>query len=151
MIPESDLYHGAALARLCRGKTDLALSIKQHKGMRACYVVDENVALYLKYSTKRLSPWPFTFSVENQSEVVGLNREFKAVFVALICGFDGIVCLDFDEYQRSLNQDHEPGEWIRISRKVREKYTVTGSDLARAFKVGDNEFPSKILDFDRGE
>jgi hypothetical protein len=64
--------------------------------------------------------------------------------VALVCGSDGIVCLTGAEYQRVLDDDPRPGEWIKAARLSRQKYSITGSDDRQIHKIGDNEFPAKV-------
>jgi len=108
-------------------------------------VLDEQVALYMKYSSNRLSPWSFSFNAEHQREIATLTARWSAVFVALICGSDGIACLSQDELRRVLDDDFRPVEWIRVARRKREKYSITGSDGRQIFKVGDSEFPTKVL------
>jgi len=103
------------------------------------------VGIYVKYSAKRLGLWQFSFRVEHQEEIDSLADRCVGVFIVLVCGIDGIACLELSEYRRLLDEDAKPGEWIKVSRRPRQKYTVTGSDLRRGLKIGDNEFPSKIL------
>jgi hypothetical protein len=144
MIRKVEYYHGAVLARLVRAEEQRAIAIRLHPGCRSAYVLDERIALYVKYSTNRLSPWTFAFGVDHQAEIARLQDEFREVLVALVCGLDGVACLRGFEYQRVLDDDPRSGEWIRVARSPRQKYAVTGSDQRQVFKVGDNEFPAKV-------
>jgi hypothetical protein len=144
MIRELDRYHGAALARLVRSENAAAVTLCLHEDYRSAYTLDNRVALYMKYSTSRLSPWTFGFKVEHQEEIAALRDEFDETFVTLVCGSDGIACLSGSEYQRVLDDYPKDGEWIRVSRAPREKYAISGSDGRSIWRVGDNEFPAKV-------
>jgi hypothetical protein len=144
LISQVEIFHGAAIVRLFRASSQ-AVSIRADAQCRSSYVLDERFGLYIKYSANRMSPWPFSFRVEHQEEIDVIASEYESVFVVLVCGTDGIACLDLNEYRLALDEEVEPGEWIKVSRKRREKYTVTGSDVRRAFKIADSEYPSKIL------
>ncbi len=144
MIRELERYHGAALARLVRSEDGAAVTLCLHEDYRSVYTLDNRVALYMKYSTSRLSPWTFGFKVEHQEEIAGLRDEFDETFVTLICGTDGIACLSGSEYQRVLDDDPRNGEWIRVARSARQKYAVSGSDGRGICRIGDSEYPAKV-------
>ena len=145
MIRQVEQYHGAALARLIRHHTRVPIAIRAFEEGRSGYVLDQSVGLYIKYSTNRLSPWSFNFTDGHQREVAVLAGECPAgVFIALVCGEDGIACLSISEYHTLLDDDFEPVEWIKAVRGAREKYRLSGSDSRRPFKVGDNEYPGKV-------
>lgn len=141
MIREVELYHGVAILRLVRGAPEpIGVS---HLG-RSKYLLDDGTGLYVKYSTKRLTPWSFSFSAEQQRDIASLREECGRIFVVLVCGQDGVACLSDAELSRVLDEDHKD-EWVKAARKRNEKYSITGSDERRVFKVGDNEYPLKIF------
>jgi hypothetical protein len=144
MIRELERYHGAALARLIRFEGSSAITLCLHDEYRSVYTLDDRVALYMKYSTSRLSPWTFGFKAEHQEELAALRDEFDDVFVTLVCGADGIACLSGSEYQRVLDDDPRDGEWVRVARSARQKYTVSGSDARSVCRIGDSEYPAKV-------
>jgi hypothetical protein len=144
VIRQVEQHHGAALARLIRAGESSTIGIRLHPEYRAAYLVDECVALYMKYATSRLSPWAFGFKIEHQNEIATLHDECNDVFVTLICGSDGIACLSSVEYQRVLDDDPRTGEWIRVARAPRQKYAVSGSDGRTICRIGDNEYPTKV-------
>ena len=144
MIREVERYHGAALARLVRSEDASAIKLRLHEDYRSVYTLEDRVALYMKYSTSRLSPWTFGFKIEHQKEITALRNEFDDTFVTLICGTDGIACLSGSEYQRVLDDDPRSGEWIRVVRSARQKYAVSGSDGRSVCRIGDNEYPAKV-------
>jgi hypothetical protein len=144
MIRQVEQYHGAALARLVRAEESPAIRLRVHGEFRSAYMLDERVALYVKYSTSRLSPWTFGFKIAHQEEITALRNELDEAFVTLVCGDDGIACLSGSEYQRVLDDDPRIGEWIRVARSPRQKYAVSGSDGERVCRIGDNEYPAKV-------
>lgn len=144
MIRRVEYYHGVALARLIRANSARPMTIRMHSACRSGYVLDERIAMYVKYSTNRLSPWPFVFDVSHQQEMAELRQEFESAFVALVCGLDGVACLDSAQYQRVLDDDPRAGEWIKVARSPRQKYRITGSDDRTVCRIGDNEYPAKV-------
>lgn len=144
MIRQVERYHGVALARLVRAESPVMVGTRVHEDYRSVYTVNSRVALYVKYSTSRLSPWMFGFKVEHQKEIAELRDEFADIFVTLVCGEDGIACLSGSEYRQVLNDDPQNGEWIKVSRRPREKYGISGSDGRTVCKIGDNEYPAKV-------
>jgi hypothetical protein len=145
MVREFEFYHGAALARLIHGHTNI--NIEQYSAVtsNASYIVNERIGLYLKHSTNRLSPWVFTFKREHQQEVEEMKKELADVFVVLICGKDGMACLSYSELKLALNDEHGAAEWLKVARRIREKYAISGSDGKLKTKIGENEFPAKII------
>src|SRR5688572_23273999 len=92
-----------------------------------------------------MSPWPFSFSRTHQEELEELASSLEATFITLVCGSDGIACLSKSELGRVLDDDFQDVEWVKVSRRPREKYSIRGSDDRRGFKVADSEFPAKIF------
>jgi len=146
VIREFEFYHGAVLGRLIRGSEGLSLEQYPGFGRNAAYVINKRVGLYIKHSTNRLTPWSFTFKQEHQDEIHEMRSVLEQVFVALVCWEDGVVCLSYDELKVILDENHNTSEWIRVARRTREKYTVSGSDGKLRYKIGENEFPEKILE-----
>ncbi len=144
MIHEFEFYHGAVLAKIALDGKGADIQA-YNSPSRSSYVINKNVGLYIKHSTNRLTPWSFSFSHEHQDEIQKMKDEFGQVFVALVCGKDGIACLSFDELKHVLDDIHGDYEWIRVSRRPREKYTIKGSNGKLRFKVAYSDFPSKLF------
>lgn len=146
MIKAFALYHGAVFSRLLH-ECDYELSLKAFPTKsNSSYVLNKNIGLYIKYSTKRMSPWSFSFKKEHQDEIQLMKDSLEEVYTILVCRDDGIVCLSFDELKKVLDYKHENIEWIRIARGRREKYAVAGKDGKLKCKIGDNEFPTKLFE-----
>jgi len=146
MIKEFEFYHGSVFARILHNSHRIISVQSFLPSSNASYVINNDIGIYLKYSTKRLSPWRFTFLKEHQAEIEQMKEQMKNVFLLLVCGSDGIVCLSFDELKQILNDQHEPIEWISVNRNKREMYTVKGSGGDLGFKIGTSDFPEKIFD-----
>ena len=145
MIKEFEFYHGAVLSGLAHA--GMAVSLKLFPtSSNSSYVINDKVGIFVKYSSKRMSPWSFSFNQSHQDEILEIKNRLGEVFLLLVCFDDGIVTLNFDELKIILNEIHKTVEWIRVSRKPREKYSVKGSDGKLKFKIGGNEFPNKIFD-----
>lgn len=144
MIREFEFYHGVVLSRLVHGKVPVQIHTYPTES-NASYVLNNSVGLYIKHSTKRMTPWRFSFQQKHQNEIQEMKDKFDEVFLVLVCGDDGVVTLSFKELKKILDEQHDEVEWIAVSRRPREKYTVSGSDGKLKYKIGENEFPSKIL------
>lgn len=137
-------YYGSALVRIIQDyKT---VSIKLYSGNN-CYLVNNKSCIYFKHSTKRITPWSFTFTPKNIKEIVGVWKSVPNTYIVLICSDNGICCLKFDELSKIIRiGDFENSKCVRISRFPREKYSVSGSDGELRYKIGDSDFPKIIFD-----
>jgi hypothetical protein len=140
-------FHGSALVRLIQDPRTHGIELYHENH---CYLVNKKASIYLKHSTKRISPWYFTFLPEHLNEITTVEGEIKAFFLVLICNNDGICCLDYQEIaQLILVGNMDQAKSIRVSRSTREKYTVSGSDGKLKYKIGNNVFPQKVLESSR--
>jgi len=145
MIKEFEFFHGLVFARILHA-TQRPLSLKPFKSVsNSSYVVNDNIGVYIKYSSKRMTPWRFTFRPEHQEEIDLMKASFKSVFLLLVCNDDGVVCLSYSELKQILDNQHNPIEWISATRHRREMYSVRGSNGELDFKVGQNAFPEKLF------
>ncbi len=145
MIRDFEFYHGLVFARILHG-TQRPLYLRPFQSVsNASYIVNDTVGIYIKYSSKRMTPWRFTFMKEHQEEIDLLKSNFEKVFLVLVCSDDGVVCLNYAELKRILDNQHDPIEWISATRHKREMYLVRGSNGKLDFKIGQSEFPSKLF------
>jgi hypothetical protein len=145
MISEFEFFHGVVFARMLHA-TQRQLSIKPYSlSDNAAYVVDGDKGIYIKYSSKRLSPWRFSFQQRHQDKMLEMKKMIGAVFLILVCNDDGVVVLTFDELRQILDENHEAVEWISASRNRRQMYSIKGSDGKLSFKVGRDEFLGKLF------
>jgi hypothetical protein len=107
-------------------------------------VIDENIGIFIKHSSKRMTPWRFTFLGGHISEIQSLLATLDQVFLLLICGRDGVVCLDSSEWHEVILLDGTSG-WISATRHRNEMYSIKGSKGDLRSKVGPGDFPSKLF------
>ncbi len=145
MLKEFEFFHGIVFARMLHA-TQEQISIKPYPTPdNASYVLNNKVGIYVKYSSKRLTPWSFSFQKRHQDEILRMKNEIGEVFVLLVCNDDGIVGLNFDEVRNLLDEVHEDVEWIRVARSRGQMYAVSGSDGQLGYKAGKDDFASRIL------
>jgi|SRR5713101_8747665 len=145
MISEFEFFHGMTFARMLH-VTQRQISIKPYSTTdNAAYILDGTMGVYIKYSSKRLSPWRFSFQKRHQNKILEMKNEIGTVFLLLVCNDDGVVVLTFEELRQILNENHEPVEWISASRNRRQMYSIKGSHGTLTFKVGRDEFLSKMF------
>lgn len=149
MIKEFEFYHGAVLAKIAQASKKISIS-SYPSPSRCTYVINGSIGLYIKHSSNRLTPWGFSFAKSHQDEIKQMSNSLDRVFIALVCGKDGIACLSFDELKAVLDDDHSDREWVRASRRPREKYAIKGSNGKLKFKIAHNHFPERIFDDESG-
>lgn len=128
MIPEYKLYHGAALAELVH-KMTAAISINElnESGRLSSYVFNECVGAQIKHSTQRLSPWAFTFTKANMTELLALRDRLDDVYVVFVCESQGFVCLSITEMLTIIDIGGSDQTWIRIERRRGKLFRVHGA------------------------
>ena len=146
MIKEFEFYHGVVFSKLIHNIPD-GISIKLYSSpSNASYVINDNIGIYIKHSTKRMSPWRFSFQKIHQDEILQMQQQLRNIFVLLVCGKDGVVTLSFKELKRILNDMHSETEGISASRTRNKEYSIKGSDGSLEKKIGKKDFLKKILE-----
>jgi hypothetical protein len=147
MIKEYEYLHGVVFSRLC-SVSEIAFSIAPFKKERySAYTLNNKAGLYIKYSGKRLTPWKFTLAQSHQNEILEMYNKFGEVFIALVCYLDGVVLLNFKELKAILDDQHGDSEWISISRRRNEMYSVSASNRKLGFKISKASCPDKIVNY----
>lgn len=145
MINEFEFYHGVAFARMLH-TSQRELNIKPYSPSdNAAYVVNGSIGIYIKYSSKRLSPWRFSFQPRHRDKIIEMKKAVGAVFVLLVCNDDGIVILTFEEFTQIIGGASGGTEWVSATRNRRQMYSIKGSDGKLGFKVGKDEFAEKLF------
>ena len=139
-----EFYHGAVLSKLLY--TGKELKIKTFPSDGNCtFTINDKVGIYIKYSKKRMTPWVFTFKKKHQEELSILGDLHKKTFIVLVCGDDGIACLNYDEFKEIFNTNIDDFEWIKAHRFKRESYEISAKDGKLKKKVAQNNFPENII------
>lgn len=134
-----------ALARLIQDAgVELAIEAQTDKS-RCAYILNSNCALFLKYSTNLLSPWPFVFSLEQRNEINALADRLSEVWIVMVCGREGIVTVSWNiASERLVRREESAGFSLLVSRKRRQNFRVSGS-REKPILVSDSDFPRRIL------
>ena len=132
-INKSEFFNGVVLSGLIQSGKPLKIEEFPTKSKNA-FTINEKVGIYIKYRDKPNSPWRFTFTKEHQDEFK-IMSEYLESFLILVCGKDGIVCINSNTLKKILDETHEKWEWISARRLKRESYEVKGSDGKLKFKT----------------
>jgi len=142
---EFEFYHGVALCGIIHNSPDATIKLYSEKG-NSSYVVNNHIGIFVKYSTKRMSPWHFTFTKRHCDELFEMMKILKAAFLVLVCWDDGVVCLNSKEIETLLDKALNKPQSLSVTRKPREKYRVTsGRNDKVTYRIADNQFPAKIF------
>lgn len=146
MIKEFEFYHGVVFSKLIHNMQN-GISIKLYpSSSNASYIINESVGIYIKHSTKRMSPWRFSFQKCHQDEIFEMQKGLCQVFVLMICGEDGVVALSYEELKTILDDTQDETEWISASRTRNKDYEIKGSNGKLEKKIGKIDFLKKISD-----
>lgn len=137
-IKKQEFYEGAALHLLARNG-----SIKSIRYEAPLFVVNDQVLVLLKYSTKGRSPWGFTFTTDEQALLETKAPERKIV-IGLVCGADGVASITYDAY-KSVVTPRNSAVHIACYRQHGEHYEVNGPDGTLNWKVAPSNW-QKILE-----
>lgn len=145
MSNEFEFYHGVALCRIIHNAPHAAIKLYSENS-NSSYVLNSDIGIFIKYSTKRMSPWQFTFTRKHIDELFGMMQNLKAVYLALVCKDNGIVCLAPKEIKALIDNDLNKTQGFLVARKPREKFRVSyGRYDKLKFRIANNEFPTKIF------
>ena len=144
-LNEYEFFNGVVLNRLIRKGKPIKIDIFPTSGNNS-FMINDKVGLFLKYSTKKISPWRFSFTREHQEEMKIMKDLLSDAYLVLICGKDGIACIEYEELKIVLDEYFEDVEWVSASRLKREQYSIKGSNGKLDFKIADSDFPKKIFD-----
>lgn len=139
MIREFEYYHGVALRDIvvCARPDQVRIRLSDSRGRLNSYVVNDSLGLHIKHRSSRVPPWQFGFALDTLDEMENLKSEAGIVWVALVCGEDGVVFLPESDFAR-VNATNVFGAYLRIDRDKRAMYRVSGSSgrLKKAVKRG---------------
>jgi hypothetical protein len=128
MLDEYEFYQGAVLQQLVVGsENSLTFRPFAREGRITAFVVNGRVGLYIKHSSKRMSPWRFTFSIEQAADLLDLEAKLPDSYVVFVCETDGLVTLPFAELHEIVDFHQTDNAWVSVSRPPRAQYAVAGN------------------------
>lgn len=136
MSDEYELYHGVALRQIVVS-ADSSVRIESFPtgGRVNAFVLNETIGLFLKHSSKRLSPWQFTFQIDQLECLRTLEASCRQSYVVFVCGMDGMLTMAFNDLHGLLSFEESEQAWIRIERKPRSQYNVCGNQREHPRKI----------------
>ena len=135
-MTETARYHGAFFSLLLE-KLEAPVALQRIRTAGSgYYLIDEAIAVCLKWSSKRTGPWTFNFATSHRQTLQQLQRTYGEVFVCLICGRDGIAGLSFEEVTQVLVSGSEEQQCISVRRRLRSMYEIGGPDGKFGSRVG---------------
>ena len=147
-----EYYHGAALTKLFNFGERLVVKTFPSDsnatftiGLPGKKLEKDQVAIYIKYTKSRMTPWVFTFKKEHQVELKVISQLHKKTFLVLVCGHDGITCIEYSKLKSILDEKYADAEWVKVHRYRREHYQLSGSDGKLNHKISRKVFPLDII------
>lgn len=137
-IKKQEFYEGAALHLLARSGR-----LSSVRYAAPFFLLNNELTVLLKYSTKGRSPWGFTFSAEEQLLLRGKASESK-IAIGLVCGADGIAAFGYDAYS-TIAATRKAAIHIACYRQFGEHYEVNGPDGTLGYKVAPSSW-QRILE-----
>ena len=127
MIDEFKAYHGSAFAELIDESTIPITLFRPDLSNNAVYILNNSIGLFIKHSTKRISPWRFTFQLDHVKNLSNLTGEFEHTFLVLICGRNSIAVINALEVRDLLPLDSPAVSWVSVNTSHNTMLTVEGS------------------------
>jgi len=142
MFDEYEFYQGVVL-RSFIVEADFPVMIRPfvREGRISAFVVGGRIGVFMKHSTKRMSPWRFTFSLDQVSDLLDLEAKYFDSFIVFICGDDGLVSLDAAALHAVVSFDEGETAWVAIERKPRSQYSVRGNRTELTRKIAHGVSP----------
>ena len=142
MSNEYEFYQGVVLRRLIV-ETELSLMLRPFvkEGRINAFVVNGKYGVFIKHSAKRLSPWRFTFNIEQVADLLDLEAKFFDSFVVFVCGDDGLVTLDVGSLHEIVSFEESENAWVRIDRSPHSQYGVSGNRAELDHKMANGIWP----------
>jgi hypothetical protein len=128
MLDEYELYQGAVLRQLIV-ESEHSLTVRPYirEGRINAFVLNGRVGIYVKHSSKRMSPWRFTFTIEQAADLLDLEVKFPESFVVLICETNGLLTLNCFQLHEIVSFQESGNAWVRVERPPRAQYGVAGN------------------------
>ncbi|WP_029585066.1 hypothetical protein [Bradyrhizobium sp. URHD0069] len=136
MLDDYEFYQGAVLRRLAI-ESDYSISFRPfvREGRINAFVVNGRVGVYVKHSSKRMSPWRFSFNIDQAADLLDLEHKFPDSFVVFVCGTDGLVTLSFADLHTIVGFQESENAWVSVSRPPRAQYDLAGNRGEMKYKV----------------
>lgn len=137
-IQKQEFYEGAALHQLARSGKITSLEYEA-----PFFIINGNLFVCLKYSTRNRTPWGFTFTPDEQ--VLLRNRaKHSRLIIGLICGPDGIASIPYHSF-REIAPPKKFAIHVSCYRRHGQHYGVFGPKGEHSRKIAPSLW-QRILD-----
>ena len=128
MLDEYEFFQGAVLRQLIVD-ADGSLTIRPfvREGRISAFIINGRIGVYVKHSSKRMTPWRFTFNLDQAADLLDLEAKFPDTFIVFVCESDGLVTLDVGKLHEIVGFQETENAWVRIERPPRAQYDVGGN------------------------
>lgn len=138
MLDEYEFYQGVVLRQLAV-ENDFSMSVSfrpfVREGRVNAFVMNGRVGVYIKHSSRRMSPWRFTFTIEQAADLLDLEHKFPDSFMVFVCETDGLVTLSLADLHSIVSFQESENAWVSISRPPRMQYELAGNRGELKYKV----------------
>lgn len=136
MLDEYEFYQGVVLRQLVV-IADSSITIRPflREGRINAFVLNGRIGVYIKHSSKRMTPWRFTFNIDQAADLLDLEQRYPITFVVFVCETDGLVALDIAAVHEIVSFEQSDNAWLRIERPPRAQYDVGGNKANLGRKV----------------
>lgn len=138
-------YHGSFLASLIDNSPSPVQIEREIPSDNHLYVFNGDVGAYVTYSTKRMSPWVFTFQPKNLESISAQFDRHKECFLILVCGFETTAVLNTDEVSSLLPLNDPTTSSITIKTGHDKKLAVTGTSGELNYKLTKTRTYERLL------
>ena len=164
-IRDEHLYHGAALNQIAEHEQFTAINTLKLKGnaSRSAFRVNDDIAVYLKYSTAprgRYKEYKFTFNTSHLQEMKRIAEANEKLHIVLVCVKDRhVCCISYKSLLAMIRErraDHGKNEnqyQILVTLKTGEAFRIYMNKpgrrkimLGKPRKVRRNAFPNSIFE-----
>jgi hypothetical protein len=116
MLDEYEFYQGVVLRQLSV-EADYSISFRPfvREGRINAFVVNGRVGVYMKHSSKRMSPWRFSFNIDQAADLLDLEQKFSDSFVVFVCETDGLVTLSLADLHTIVDFQESDNAWVSPS------------------------------------
>jgi len=128
VIAEFERYHELVLREMIvQSSLPLLIERFDSSGRVNRFRVNRRLGILIKHSAKRLPPWLFAFADDASEDVLELSHSVRSVWIALVCGSDGVVTVSLDEFKAVAASEDMSARFLRVVRSKNQMYRVHGN------------------------
>lgn len=130
MISDANRYYGSAISTIIDVSKKEILIERVERNCAGFYLINNNLPIYIKYSTSRRGPWSFNFQKSHQETHQNIYQKYNECIIAFVCGKDGIAALTHKNFRKVLDESFDDQEAVTIRRRHNAMYQIRGKDGA---------------------